>query len=488
MKRFNINTCILLSLLMLAGCSKNFLNETPTAHQSTSNYYQTATDARRAVDAAYRMLRDQGFGGYSPTAFGDIMSDDAAKGGGGASDQGDIQQLKLFEAKSNNGYLENAWRDNYKGIYLANIVLANVPPINMDASDKAEILSEAYFLRGYYYLNLVRLFGRVPLIKEPLANDDYNKPQAEPAEIWASIIQDGDSALLHLPETVDKEQLGQATKGAAQSLLMEVYMWQKDWKNAQAIGDQLIQSGLYTLATDYTAIWTQAGEFGSGSILEVNNATIPGKGTGTLLNLFEASRSTWGYGFVCPTQDLVDAFEKKDPRLKATVIFNKEVMEPGDTANTSASETGYLNRKYWLPASEIPTNNGGGAGDGPTNDRIYTLDMIMLWDAEAAFHNGDIAHATDLVNQIRDRARHSGGNTDMTILLPYTAVTLDDIYHEQRVELALGQHRRFFDLVRTGRAATTLKGFKAGVNELLPIPLNELQLSGGVLTQNKGYQ
>lgn len=488
MKRSTINFLyITLGLLLVSGCSKSFLDETPTAHQSTTNYYKTATDARRSVDAAYRMLRDQAFGGYCPTAFGDIMSDDAAKGGGGASDQGDIQQLKLFETKSNNGYVQNAWRDNYKGVYLANIVLANVPPIDMDAGEKAEILSEAYFLRGYYYLNLVRLFGRVPLIKAPLTNGDYNKPQAEPAEILTSIIQDADSAIAHLPETVAKDNLGQATKGAAQSLLMEAYIWQKDWVNAQKIGDKILQSGIYTLAIDYSTIWTQEGEFGSGSIFEVNNENIPGKGTGSLLNLFEASRSSWGYGFVCPTQDLVDAFEKNDPRLLATVIFDKEVMGPGDIANTSASETGYLNRKYWLPTNEIPTNNGGGNGDGPTNDRIYTLDMIMLWDAEAAFHNGAVSHATDLVNQIRDRARHSGGNKDMAILPPYKTVSLEDIYHEQRVELALGQHRRFFDLVRTARAATILEGFKTGINEILPIPLNELLLSGGVLTQNKGY-
>jgi starch-binding outer membrane protein, SusD/RagB family len=75
----------------------------------------------------------------------------------------------------------------------------------------------------------------------------------------------------------------------------------------------------------------------------------------------------------------------------------------------------------------------------------------------------------------------------MTILPPYTAVTLDNIYHEMRVEIALGEHRRFYELVRTGRAATVLPGFKVGINEHIPIPLSEIQLSGNVLTQNNGY-
>jgi hypothetical protein len=139
-----------------------------------------------------------------------------------------------------------------------------------------------------------------------------------------------------------------------------------------------------------------------------------------------------------------------------------------------------------LPINEIPTNNGGGTGDGPTNDRVYGLAQVMLWTAEAAFQNGAVSHATDLVNQIRARARKSGGNTDMTILPAYGTVTLANIYHEMRVETALGEHRRFYELVRTGRASI-LPNFKVGINEHVPIPLSEIQLSGGVLTQNPGY-
>ena len=445
----------------LGGCNK-FLDETPTAHQSTSSYYQTSDDAVRAVTDVYRMMKDQAYGGYCPSAFGDIMSDDAAKGGGGASDQGLIQDLKLFIAKSDNGYVYNAWRDNYKGIYLANLVLQKVPAIAMDATLKTRVLGEAQFLRGYFYLQLVRLFGRVPIVKEPMDNGDYNVPQSEEADVWAFIEQDANSAITSLPAKADQAvtDRGRATKGAAQALLLETYMWEKKWTAAQQLGDEIITNGGYTLAPDVTQIWTLPGEFGPESIFEVNNDDIPGKDVGNLLNLFDGSRSTWGYGFTVPTQDLVNAFEPGDPRLQATVITNNEVMSDGTTSNTTASETGYLNKKYWLPEDEIPYNNGGGGGDGPTNDRVYGLAQVMLWTAEAAFQNGNVSHATDLVNQIRARARKSGGNTDMTILPAYTAVTLDNIYHEMRVETALGEHRRFYELVRTGRAASVLPALR----------------------------
>lgn len=472
----------------LSGCNK-FLDETPTAHLSTVAYYQTGDDAVRAVTGAYRYMRDQAYGGYSPSSFGDIMADDANKGGGGASDQSLIQDLKTFVAKADNGYVYNAWRDNFKGVYLANVVLQKVPAINMDATLKAQVLGEAQWLRAYFYFQLVRLFGKVPLIKEPLDNGDYNVKQASEADVLAFIEQDITAAIPNLPlkSTQKKEELGRATKGAAQALLLEVYMWEKKWQLAQQTGDAIISSGQYSLVPDVTKIWTVDGEFGSESIFEVNNENIPGKGTGNLLNLFDAPRNTWGYGFVVPSESLVKEFEPGDPRFKATVITDKEVLSDGTIANTSVSETGYWNMKYWLPVSQIPTNNGGGNGDGPTNDRVSQLAQVMLWTAEASFQNGQIAHATDLVNQVRARARKSGGNTDITILPAYTTVTLANIYHEMRVETALGEHRRWFELIRTGRAATLLPNFKVGKNEHMPIPLTEVQLSGGVLIQNPGY-
>jgi hypothetical protein len=114
--------------------------------------------------------------------------------------------------------------------------------------------------------------------------------------------------------------------------------------------------------------------------------------------------------------------------------------------------------------------------------------MVMLWTAEAALHNGNEARALELVNDVRERARKSGGNTDMSVLPDLTTVTLDDIYHEMRVETALGEHIRFYELVRTGKAATTLSGYKDGISHYLPIPLREIQLSNGVLEQNFGYK
>jgi hypothetical protein len=182
---------------------------------------------------------------------------------------------------------------------------------------------------------------------------------------------------------------------------------------------------------------------------------------------------------------LVDAYEKGDPRLKATVIQTGDTLAEGYIAPEFVTKSPMHNRKYWLPPSKIPNNNLNWGGI--TNERIFRLAEVMLWDAEASVHNGDVGHATDLVNEVRKRARKSGGNTDMSILPDYSSVTLSDVYHEQRVETAMGSHRWFYNLVRTGRAADRLENYKEGVNNLFPIPENQLNLSNGVLKQNTGY-
>lgn len=472
-----------------ASCSK-FLDEDPTAHLSTATYYKTAADAETAVNAVYAAMRPQNFFALDTRiAVGDIMSDDAEKGGGGASDVAEMQQLKLFTTKPDNSYVQGAWQYNYHGIYLANLVLDKVPAIDMNQQEKQNILAQAYFLRAYFNLQLVQLFGNVPLITKPLETGEYNQPQVTPDKVWAQIESDADSAILFLPKASEltADQQGKASIGAAQSLLLYAYMWQQKWTQAQQIGDAIITSGQYSSSGDYAKLFTTAGEFNPGSIFEINMANIPGKGVGSNINLWENARNTWGYGFVTPTQDLVNAFEKGDPRLKATVIANGDVLSDGSVANTTTSQTGYWNKKYWLPSTEIPFNAGGSVADGPTNERIFRLEVVKLWTAEAALHNGDAGHATKLVNEVRLRARTSGGNTDLSILPDFTTVTLDNVYHELRVETALGDHLRFFELVRTGKAATTLPGYTDGVNNYLPIPLREIQLSNGKLVQNHGY-
>ena len=127
------------------------------------------------------------------------------------------------------------------------------------------------------------------------------------------------------------------------------------------------------------------------------------------------------------------------------------------------------------------------SSSGGTNDRVIRYADVLLLHAEAAYHNGDEAAARESLNRVRARAR--GSRTD--ILPDVTAsgpALLQAICHERRVELALEGHR-FFDLVRTGRAAAELGplGYREGTHNVFPIPLSQIQTSNGLLIQNPGY-
>ena len=287
--------------------------------------------------------------------------------------------------------------------------------------------------------------------------------------------------------------LGRITKGAAQGLLIKAYLFQSKWAEAKAIAEDLINSGEYSLVGNYNQIFTETGENNAESIFEIQYMNASGgnwgrnnANEGSFSNVFQRARGQFeGYGFNLPTQDFVDEFFKEgveDPRLKATVFREGDLM--GDRGFFTKDATGfpheYYPKKYFNNKSEEapfgdPNPNGG------SNDRVIRYADVLLMHAEAAFHTGDETAAKTSLNQVRRRV-------NMREIAASGNALLEAIYHERRVELGLEGHR-FFDLVRTGRAAAVLGplGFKAGTHEVLPIPDSQIQASNGALTQNPGY-
>ena len=264
----------------------------------------------------------------------------------------------------------------------------------------------------------------------------------------------------------------------------------------------MVNSGEYFLDPNYGSIFTEAGENGPGSIWEIQYANNTGGNwgeqfwsDGSYTNVFQRARGTFGgYGFNLPTQDFVDEFEvweeqigpdlieKTDPRLGYTVYkLGDNASDWGEiTEDATGSPHPYYARKYFNPASELapfgdPNPNGG------SNDRVIRYADVLLMHAESCYRSGDEATAIASLNLVRDRATVPAvaGLSGQTLL--------NAIWHERRVELGLEGHR-FFDLVRQGRAAQLLDGFVPGKSELFPIPLAEITLSNGQLTQNPGYE
>jgi len=500
MKHLSYISYTLLCWLIL-GC-QSILEKDPLAQISAANAYITADDAKRALTAAYTPLAGNNWcctyvgTGYMHWVLANVASDDTEKGGESGSDQLYAQQISLFNIPSDNDAIRFAWSTEYIGIRRANLVLDNIPGITMDDALKNQYLAEAKFLRAWYYINLVKTFGDVPLILTANQNV-YDLERAPRQAVYDQIIKDLQEAIPVLPEAskYPAADRGRATKGAASAYLGKVYLYLNDFVKAEEWFGKVINSGEYALDPNYLGMFLRAGENSKEHIFQVQFVNDQGaQPANNQLNIVMASRARNGWGFNLPTQDFVDAFEPGDPRMAQTVYKNGDVMPDGLIANVGNSTTGYLNKKMYVPEYE----RIAGAIQAGRDDIYMRMGKVLLWYAEAANENGKPAVALAALNQVRARAR--GGTAG---ILPDVTVTekvalREKIWHEQRVEFGQ-EYERFFELVRQGRAGKVVRayatkyntakgsGFRDGVNEIFPIPQLEINLSKGKLKQNNGY-
>ncbi|MDE5449104.1 RagB/SusD family nutrient uptake outer membrane protein, partial [Elizabethkingia meningoseptica] len=337
-------------------------------------------------------------------------------------------------------------------------------------------IAEAKFLRAHFYFNLVRIYGGVPIFDG--LQENYNQPRKTQDEVYNFIISDLTSASQVLPQSFGSADLGRATKGAALGLLSKVYLYKKDWQKAYDTSNQVMAMG-YSLDPDFNHLFRVKGEFGPESVFEVDCACTA-QYSGSQYAEVQGVRNQFGWGFFTPSPALENAFEEGDIRKQFTILRNGQTTPEGDLIKKGdplAVDT--YNYKAYVPKAD---QNATCAQGSVQNIRILRFAEILLINAEAANELGNTAVAQTSLNKVRTRAQL--GNT--------TASSQSDlrkaIWHERRVELAM-EGDRFVDLVRTGQATTVLAsyGYKAGKNELFPIPFNAITQSQGVLTQNPGY-
>jgi hypothetical protein len=270
-------------------------------------------------------------------------------------------------------------------------------------------------------------------------------------------------------------------------------LYQNKFTEAAATFDEVIASGSYSLIPNYNDLFTVANENNSETVFDVQYTGLEGGSYGCLICLegnaavgFQGIRQYNGpvYGdgnsYNLPTQELYDAFSSIDPRRNATILdidaFIATQANPASItyAVGAGGHTGYYNNKYIKRQGEIglPDNDL----TSPVNYRVMRYADVMLMAAEAHYQLGNTSTAQQLINQIRGRAGVPGINVN----------SIDVIYKERRYELS-GEGLRFFDLVRTGQAATYINGFVVGKHELFPIPQVEIDLAGGNWAQNPGY-
>ena len=472
--------------VLFTSCKK-FLSVDPPYAQDAENYFRTPDDFDRALTGAYDMLQ----GSFMSLWIGEIASDNSIAGGESVNDSQGLHQIDNMTHGGVNNELRNIMRWNYTGITRVNYIMENKD--NIDFPEKQHVLAEARFLRAYYYFELVKFFGDVPLIidKRLGIEEAQQLPRTPKSEIYAQIEEDLQFAISVLNPVA--AQKGRATKGAAQALLGKAYMYQNKFSEAATILDEVRNSGLYSLIPNYGDLFSVSNENNSETVFDIQYTGLEGGGYGCLICLegnaapgFQGIRQYNGpiYGdgnsYNLPTQELYNAFSPIDPRRGHTILDIEAFIaaQPDPSSITYAigagGHTGYYNNKYIKRQGEIglPDNDL----TSPVNYRVIRFADVLLMAAEAHFHLGNNLTAQQLVNQVRVRAGIPG----------ISVQSLNDIYKERRFELS-GEGHRFFDLVRTGQAAQFISGFIPGKHELFPIPQVEIDLAGGNWQQNSGY-
>lgn len=491
MKKY-LNYIALSAILLMSSCTK-FLDTNPQGELTQEAFPTTASDALLSTNAAYTTLRDWHYhsGGFPIL---DIMSDDAHKGSNPNDGLNTVGPYDNFSIIPTQDGLDRWWSALYQGIKRANVVIEKVPEINMDEALQTRYIAEARFLRGLYYFDLVRAWGGVPIVTSTAP--PLEVPRSTQADVYKLIEEDLLFAVQNLPAkgSYGANNIGRASLGAAKALLAKVYLFQKDFINAEKYAVEVIQSGEYNLETNFIDANGKNGEHGMESVFEIgameNESPLGNQYANT-----QGVRGTpnRGWGFNRPSLNLRYSFETDDPRLKGTIIDLGDVLDgiailgDGTTPDETYDDDGNLievecyNRKVWIPGTSTDTQFGH-------NRRLIRFADVLLMAAEALNENGKPGEALIHLNRVRERARN--GNPD---ILPDIIETGKDalrdlILTERRHELALEGHR-FWDLVRTGKAAQVLgpSGFISGKHELLPIPQNEIDITQGVLTQNPNW-
>lgn len=520
MKKYIFTSLLIISMAFSFISCEDWLTAPSPGVTQLKDYFTKGATAIQAVNAAYMPLMwEFNTTYYSEWFIGDVVSDDALKGGQSIGDMSPVYDMENFKTTTNNGYLLDLYRAQYQGIGRCNLVLQEVPKMANDSvltsSLQKRLIGEVKFLRAMYYFRLVRIFGGVPKIDFVVESSaQWDQPRASANDIYSFIISDLKSAdsLLWKKSEYPAADMGRATKGAAQAMLLKTCLYTKQYGEAKAWGDSIIASNEYSLVDKYADNFTLAGENGPESVFEIQYMEDPTsdygsgngytRGTFTIILTRSRASKAGGWGFNKPTQSLYDEYETEDPRKDETIInpTDDEIENPAQEIYLGDR---YLSKKYALMNSDGSYFKLAHPSRGPINNKVIRYADVLLMYAEACCELSNLIPAKWALEEVRSRAR--GTNATILPAFPYGSYSDNQtdlrkaIRHERRVELGMEGHR-WFDLVRWGIAKETMDQYKEnettevqanmavfveGKNELFPIPSAEIELNP--MDQNTGY-
>jgi len=505
---------------ILSSCEKD-LNQVPISTATTQTFYQQPSDFIQAVNSTYNSLR-----GYSDRLLflSEVRSDNIYPTNDVGRDPDPINNFAVGIAP--NVYVEEAWSANFSGIFRANTVLdqiakngsfvGSVPLAN-------RLTAEARFLRAFFYFDLVKYFGKVPLIDHPVTAVEANSIQrSSVADVYTSIIADLQFAIANLPANFSgvfpsytASDVGRATKYAAEALLAKVYMTRSgpnygiegpgmglnEWTLALPLLQDVITNGGFVFnATNYafpvpaTGIFSYSNQNPTANkeaIFDIMYLTGQNPVLGATFpwqlvpqayfNALPTGNPSLGGALGTPSvsNDLLAAYASTDTR-KTPFIHTTPYNNFGTIDNHA------FFRKY-LDTTKIPTSRF----DWGINFIAIRYTDILMLKAECILHGapGTQGDVDAIVNQVRARAAQPA----------ISNVTLAQLFDERRREFA-GEGLRWFDLQRSGNLITIMNAWKTiedatlhkmnqvTANSIIyPIPQSQIDAAPGLYGQNPGY-
>jgi len=497
------------AMLVATGCEKD-LDQAPISSGSVPTFYKSADDFNQAMNAAYSSLRD-----YPDRQL--TMSETRSDNIYGVSTQG----IRTWEPINNfsttiasNEYPAGTWSSDYTGIYRCNILLdqmaANGSVLTPALRTRYE--GEAKFLRALFYLDLVRYFGKVPLIDHALEPQVVAKINRSPvSDVYDLIIADLTTAIANLPPTYTGADVGRATSWAAKGMLGLVYLTRSgsdygkpgqgpgmnsnEYNKAYGLFNDITTNGPYQFATGtnaYANIFSYTNENNREVLFDVQYIS-GGVGQGASYPSILVTNNYFNSIGVGTTFGTGDELRPASNNLLASYAANDVrktfSLQVGYSTTTTPilTETRAAFKKYINGALRGSTRT-----DWPINFIIMRYTDVLMMKAEAILKGGGGAQADvdAIMNQVRSRAGLTG---------TVTGTTYAQLMEERRREF-VGEGLRWHDLVRSGNAVTIMNAWIAqddvsnrmrktlNANDLLyPVPQAELAASSYLYDQNPGY-
>jgi hypothetical protein len=493
-----------ISMFLLAGqaCQDTILDldKQPLGVPSSAILFETEEGIHMALNGAYAFTRNSGFNAFPQFVAREMGSDDANPGSTPADGSvARMEQVSNFTYLPTQVDLSSYYSKIYILIARSNLIINNAPNVQMNTDLQSRYIGEARFLRAFAYFNLVKGWGGVSVITE-IPKDPQEASQVQPrsseAEVYDLIISDLEYAIANLPEKSEypASDLGRATKGAARTMLAQVYLHQVDYTNALSYVMDVITSNEYSLNLEYAHSFIPEYQNGVESIWEIQFIERDERDISNQWSHWQGVRGYVGWGFNSPSEELANHYEENDPRKEATIFFEGQAWPGTDEIPVFAAGTDpRANRKSMLakpwPASGYP-------GNSPVNKVELRYADVILMAAEANNELGNPGNALMYLEMIRSRAR--AGNSD---ILPENTTTdqlelRHAIWDERRSELAMEGYR-FFDILRYNKVEPGFAqnlfhslgktSFDPAKHTRFPIPQSEIDFSDGTLEQNPGW-